>query len=166
MALVHIGVGTNLGDRLENVRAACREMALLPRTRLVATAGVYETRPMGGPPGQDDYYNTAVALETELRPAELLRLLQDIERRLGRVREGGARWGPRTVDLDIELWGGVVVDEPGLTIPHPRLAERAFVLRPLADLDPGVRHPLLGATVGELLERMDLEHEGIRRLPV
>lgn len=167
MALVYVGLGTNLGDRLENIKAARHALARLPDTLLIDNAPVYETTPVGGPADQGDYYNSVSLLDTRLEPLELLRRLQDIERALGRKREAeGVRWGPRLMDLDILLWDDQVIEERDLVAPHPRMAERAFVLAPLADLDADIVHPVVELTVRELLERMDLEHEGIRRIPV
>jgi 2-amino-4-hydroxy-6-hydroxymethyldihydropteridine diphosphokinase len=111
-----------------------------------------ETDPVGVVE-QPRFLNGAVALDTELRPRELLALLLAVERRLGRVR-AGSRWGPRTIDLDLLVYGNEVVDEPGLSVPHPRLAERRFALEPLAELDPELVVPGSG-TVKDLLAALD-----------
>jgi 2-amino-4-hydroxy-6-hydroxymethyldihydropteridine diphosphokinase len=128
-----VGLGANLGDREATIRQAA---ALLGAARL---SPIFETEPWGDP-DQPKYLNAAAELETELGPRELLERLLEIERRLGRVRDG-RRYGPRTIDLDLLLYGDVVVDEPGLTVPHPRLAERLFALEPLFALDAGLFVP-------------------------
>lgn len=124
-----LGLGSNLGDRWANLRAA---VAGLPD--VIAVSGVYETDPVGGPPGQDPYLNAVVELDTELSPRQLLELAWRLEDESGRVR--GERWGPRPLDVDVLMVGDLVVDEPELTVPHPRLRERSFVLVPLADVAP------------------------------
>lgn len=167
MTVVFVGFGSNMGDRLDNIRRARRELALLPDTILIDNAHIYETKPVGGPAGQDDYLNSVSLVDTRLEPLELLRRLQQIERQLGRRREGETgRWGPRLIDLDILLWEDSVIEEPELVVPHPRLAERAFVLVPLADLQPDFLHPVLDLTIRELLERNGRDDEGVRRLPL
>ncbi|MCD8351207.1 MAG: 2-amino-4-hydroxy-6-hydroxymethyldihydropteridine diphosphokinase [Planctomycetaceae bacterium] len=167
MAMVYVGLGTNLGDRLENIREARKGLAVVPDTDLLDNAPIYETSPVGGPGGQENYYNTVSLVDTRLEPVELLRHLHAIERLRGRRREGEtSRWGPRLLDLDILLWDDSVVEEPNLTVPHPRMAERAFVLAPLADLDPDFLHPVLDLTIRELLQRIPPDDAAIRRLSV
>jgi 2-amino-4-hydroxy-6-hydroxymethyldihydropteridine diphosphokinase len=129
----YIGVGANLGDREATIRAA---LAALPG--VVAVSELRETEPVGLV-DQPQFLNGAVALETELGPRELLETLLGIERELGRERR--ERWGPRTIDLDLLLYGDETIDEPGLTVPHPRLHERRFVLEPLLDLDSDLEIP-------------------------
>ena len=126
---VFLGLGSNLGDRWATLRAA---VAALPD--VVAVSPVYETDPVGGPPGQPPYLNLVVELDTDRSPRDLLEEAHRLETAAGRVRE--ERWGPRTLDVDVLLVGDLVVDEPDLVVPHPRMAERAFVLAPLADLAP------------------------------
>jgi 2-amino-4-hydroxy-6-hydroxymethyldihydropteridine diphosphokinase len=144
----HIGLGSNLGDRLANLRAAVERLAA-DDVRVVACSPVYETAPQGPVPDQPAFLNAACAVETALAPRALLARLLEVERALGRVRD--VPQGPRTVDLDLLLCGAALVDEPGLQVPHPRLAERAFVLRPLLDLAPDLRHPRTGAPLRERL---------------
>jgi 2-amino-4-hydroxy-6-hydroxymethyldihydropteridine diphosphokinase len=136
-----IGVGSNLDEPERQVRRAIDALARIPHSRVAKTSRFFRTAPWGDV-AQPDFVNAAVELETSLSPRALLDALLAIERAHGRRRDG-ARWGPRVIDLDILLYDDRIVDEPGLRIPHPRLAERAFALLPLADLDadrivPGV----------------------------
>jgi len=146
-----VGVGSNVGDRAGTIRRAAELIGAHPEIELVASSGIRETEPWG-PVEQPPFLNGVVAVETSLGPRELLDVLLELERRLGRVR--GVRWGPRTIDLDLLLYDDAVVDEPGLTVPHPRLHERRFVLEPLAELDPGRVVPGRG-TVADLLGALD-----------
>ena len=146
MTVAYVGLGSNLGDREARIRAAI--MAL---PGVVAVSVLRETDPVGVTE-QPAFLNGVVALETELSPRELLESLLAIERSLGRERR--ERWGPRTIDLDLLLYGGETVDEPGLTVPHARLHERRFVLEPLADLDPELVIPGHGR-VRDLLAELD-----------
>jgi 2-amino-4-hydroxy-6-hydroxymethyldihydropteridine diphosphokinase len=153
---VFLGMGSNLGDRLENLRRAV-ELLAERRARLIRSSRVYETDPVGGPP-QPDFLNAVAELETELSPRDLLRICQDVERVMGRTRED--RWGPRPIDLDILLFGEEEIDHPELQVPHPRMHQRAFVLVPLLEL---VADPILpgGRRVASL--RLDaLSLDGVR----
>ena len=129
----YVGLGANLGDRSAMLRAALEQLDAEPGVRLVAVSAIRETQPVGYL-DQPQFLNAAAAIDTDLPPRELLDRLLGIERRLGRTREG-PRFGPRTIDLDLLLYGEERVDEPGLAVPHPRLHERLFVLEPLSDLD-------------------------------
>lgn len=145
-ARVAIGLGSNLQDPVTQLRSAFAALAELPRTRLLRRSRLYRSAPMG-PPGQPDYVNAAALLETELAPLELLDALQAIEHAQGRVR--AERWGARTLDLDLLLWDETQIALERLSVPHPGLHERAFVLYPLAELDPHWVVPGQGR-VGEL----------------
>ena len=138
----YVGLGSNLGDRGAMLSRALELLGTDAELELVATSAVRETEPVGLRE-QPPFLNAAAAIETELSARLLLERLLEIERRLGRVREG-PRFGPRTIDLDLLLLGDQVVDEPGLCVPHPRLAERRFVLEPLHELDPRLEVPGLG----------------------
>ncbi len=138
----YIGIGSNLEQPVEQVLRARRALAGLPRTRLVGFSALYRN-PAVGPGEQPDYVNAVAAIETKLEPRALLEALQAIEAAQGRVRNG-VRWQPRTLDLDVLLYAERVIREEGLTVPHPHIQERAFVLRPLADLAPELVIPGLG----------------------
>jgi 2-amino-4-hydroxy-6-hydroxymethyldihydropteridine diphosphokinase len=129
----YLGLGSNLGDRLAHLQRAVDALATTPGVTVVAVSTVYETAPVGGP-AQDDFLNAVVAVDTDLMPRELLEAALRIEQLEDRVRT--IRWGPRTLDVDVLLYGDERVDEPDLEIPHPRMYERAFVLAPLHDLAP------------------------------
>jgi 2-amino-4-hydroxy-6-hydroxymethyldihydropteridine diphosphokinase len=151
MAKVFVGIGSNLGDRVAHIALARAELAALPRTKLVAVSPVYETAPLGSIP-QGPYLNAAARLDTALDPYDLLDALHAIETKAGREpRSRRRKWGPRVLDLDILLYDNRVISSDELVVPHPLLHERWFVLRPLADLDPQLVHPLLEMTMGDLL---------------
>jgi 2-amino-4-hydroxy-6-hydroxymethyldihydropteridine diphosphokinase len=144
-----VGIGSNLGDREGNLRQAVALLSAEDGIDVVAVSQIRETDPVG-PVEQGQFLNGAVWIETGLGPRELLERLLTVEQRLGRVR--GERWGPRTIDLDLLVYGNQVVDEPGLTVPHPRLHERRFALEPLADLAPGLKIPGKGPISALLAE--------------
>jgi 2-amino-4-hydroxy-6-hydroxymethyldihydropteridine diphosphokinase len=129
----YLGLGSNLGDRAAFLQGAVDGLATTDGIEVVAVSPVYETEPVGGPE-QPEYLNAVVAVDTALTPRQLLEVAQRLEDAAGRVR--GEQWGPRTLDVDVLLVGDEHVDEPDLVVPHPRLYERAFVMVPLADLDP------------------------------
>ena len=137
---VYVGVGANLGRPRETIAAALALLDQVSDVELVAVSALRETDPVGYE-DQPRFVNGVVQLETELSPRELLAQLLAIETRLGRVRGQGPRFGPRTIDLDLLLYGDEQINEPGLQIPHPRLHERRFALEPLAELDPALEIP-------------------------
>ncbi len=153
----YVALGSNLGDRRAFLGAAFAALAALPGTRLLARSSLYETPPLG-PAGQQDYLNGAAALTTSLAPLSLLDELLRIEQAQGRVRR--ERWGPRTLDLDLLLHGESILRHPRLTLPHPAMLGRAFVLCPLAEIAP--RLLLAGRSVEQHLALLD--RSGIRRL--
>ncbi len=129
----YLGIGSNLGDRAAHLQGAVDALGRVDGVRIVGVSRVYETSPVGGPP-QPDYLNAVVAVDTELTARALLGVAHEVEAAAERVRT--VRWGPRTLDVDVLLVGDERVDEPDLVVPHPRMAERAFVIVPLADLAP------------------------------
>ena len=151
-ARAFVSLGSNLGDREAHFALALRRLGVLPRTRVEALSPVFETDPVGPPP-QGPFLNAVVALHTSLSARALLEALLAIEREAGR-RRSAERWTARTLDLDLLLYGEEVIDEPGLTVPHPRLAERPFVLEPLAALAPALRHPVLRERIDVLAARV------------
>ena len=151
----YISLGSNLGDRRQTLRGALTMLENEDRVEVVCVSTFIETDPVGGPPGQTPYLNAAAEIETDLSPEDLLSVLQRIESALGRDRPSEQRWGPRTCDLDILLMGDCVMETDSLTIPHPRLVERAFALRPLASIAPEVVHPVLGKTAAALLAELE-----------
>ena len=153
----YIGLGGNLGDREALLGAAVRGLAVQPGVELRVCSSLYETAAVGPP--QPDYLNAVVVVQTSLEPVELLECLRSLERAAGRERR--ERWGPRTLDADLLLYGERVVEEPGLMVPHPELHRRRFVLEPLAEVAPWAVHPVLARTVDELL--LQLPPEGVVR---
>jgi 2-amino-4-hydroxy-6-hydroxymethyldihydropteridine diphosphokinase len=154
----YIGVGSNLGESRARVLAAFEALEDLPRTRVVARSRLYRTRPYGPVP-QGDFINAVARLDTQLSAHELLAGIRGIEAAAGRIRD--ARWGPRTLDLDLLLYGDERIESPELTVPHPGIAERGFVLAPLIDVAPGLRVP--GAGRVEALLR-ELPSDGIAEI--
>jgi 2-amino-4-hydroxy-6-hydroxymethyldihydropteridine diphosphokinase len=140
MKRAYVALGSNLGDREGTIRAAVDALGAEPGVRVAAVSSLIETDPVGYL-DQPRFLNGAAALDTSLEPRALLELLLAVERRFGREREGAPPQGPRTLDLDLLLYGDAQIDEPGLRVPHPRLHERAFVLRPLAELDMALEVP-------------------------
>ena len=161
--LAYVGLGANLGDRQAGMQQALRELAVLPTIKIVSVSSVYETAPVGVT-DQPDFLNQVIAVRTTLSAPALLHALLHLENQMGRTRT--VRWGPRVIDLDLLLYGDAQIALPGLTVPHPRLRERAFVLVPLAEIAPALRLPGDGKKVSEIAEsflRDSCDHGNIRR---
>jgi 2-amino-4-hydroxy-6-hydroxymethyldihydropteridine diphosphokinase len=156
----YIGIGSNVGDKKANCRKAVELLAAAGR--IAGASSLYRTEPVGYEL-QNDFINAAVALETDCSPFELLSVCRSIEDKLGRTR--AVRWGPRTIDLDILLYGDLVLDAPDLVIPHPRMAARGFVLAPLAELAPDAVHPVFQKTVAGLFRELKDPHAVKRCAP-
>jgi len=152
MITAYIAVGSNLADPVSQANLAIEMLKSLPRSTFIATSQLYSSTPMG-PQNQPDYINAVVAIKTELTPIELLDCTQKIELEQGRVRKN-ERWGPRTLDLDIVLYGNEVIDSERLTVPHYGMKEREFVLYPLAEIAPSLQLPD-GTELTELLKIVD-----------
>ncbi len=154
MITTYIGLGANLGDREANINCALVELVRSDfgsTLGLVGVSSIYETEPVGFQ-DQPDFLNAVARIETDLGPHELLAALEKIEAKVGRKET--FKWGPRIVDLDILLYGDESLEEDNLTIPHPEMHKRAFVLTPLAEIAPEAKHPVLGLTARELSERV------------
>jgi 2-amino-4-hydroxy-6-hydroxymethyldihydropteridine diphosphokinase len=150
----YLALGANLGDRQRQLQGARTALAATDGIRVTAASPLYasplyETEPVRGPPDQPPYLNAVLRVETTLSCRSLLERCLSVEARFGRRRQ--EPWGPRTLDVDLLFYGGEILDEPGLTVPHPRLHQRRFVLVPLADLAPELLHPVLGWSVLQLL---------------
>jgi 2-amino-4-hydroxy-6-hydroxymethyldihydropteridine diphosphokinase len=160
--LAYIGLGANLGEPRQQLQAALAELAAADEVELVRVSSFYRNPPLG-PPDQPWYVNAVAQVRTRLAPEQLLRLLQSIESSLGRVR--GEHWGPRVIDLDLLLYGGEIIATAGLTVPHPEMHRRVFVLVPLAEIAPAALHPVLHKTAAELLDCLEPhEREVVHRI--
>src|SRR5436190_8205920 len=155
--VVYLGIGSNMNDPETQIEAAVATIDRLPTTRLLRLSPLYGSKPWG-PVEQADYLNMVAEISTQLDPQTLLSRVKLIEKAQG--RKPGERWGPRPIDIDTLLYGDSQIQSENLTVPHPRMWERAFVLRPLADLAPDLRSPE-GAPVKELLEREDIASQGV-----
>lgn len=144
-----VALGSNLGDRLENMRAGVSGVVGIDGVDVVGVSSLYETVPVGGPESQGAYYNAALRLDVTLGAADLLAALHRIE--ADRSRRRTVRWGPRTLDLDLLVHGDLVSDMRRLELPHPRMHERRFVMVPVCDVAPGLVHPVFERTMSELL---------------
>jgi 2-amino-4-hydroxy-6-hydroxymethyldihydropteridine diphosphokinase len=153
-ALAYIALGANLGDRAHNLNLALDKLRETPGVDVRTVSTFMENPAVGGPAGAPPFLNAAAEVVTSLPPDMLLARLLEIEQELGRVRR--EKWGPRPIDLDLLLYGDHVLDIPGLTVPHPLMHERRFVLAPLAEIAPAALHPVFQWTIEELLE--DLDH--------
>ena len=158
---VFLALGGNLGDPQQAFCAACRALASHPEITLQQASSLYRTPAVGGPSGQPDYLNAVIEISTELTAERLLTLCQQLEAAAGRSRE--IRWAPRTLDIDLLFFDDLLIDTANLSLPHPRLQERQFVLLPLVEIAPELQHPQLGEPVRSLLERLPVA-TGILRL--
>lgn len=159
-ATAYVGLGSNLEQPLTQVADALAELALLPASTMIARSSLYRTPPLG-PSDQPDYINAVACLSTGLLPEQLLDELQALEQEHGRVRSG-VHWGPRTLDLDLLLYDQATIATPRLFVPHPHIAERAFVLYPLAEIAPGELQIPGHGTLDSLLQ--NVAEEGIERI--
>jgi 2-amino-4-hydroxy-6-hydroxymethyldihydropteridine diphosphokinase len=148
-----IGLGSNVGDREGTMEAAVARLAAWPAVKILARSSWHDTAPIGGPSAQRSFLNGALTLETSLAAPELLAGLLEIEDQLGRRRE--QRWGPRTIDLDLLLYGDMVLDSPSLVVPHPRLSFRRFVLEPAVEVAAQMIHPKIGWSIARLLDHLN-----------
>ncbi len=151
MTKVYAGLGSNLGNKRENILRAIDRIDAYEEICIKEKSGFYDTAPVGCSP-QPDYVNCVIGLETEIEPQTLLKEFKKIEIELG--RKSGVRWGPRVVDLDIILFGDRIVNDHNLKIPHERMHERVFVLEPLCEISPDIKHPVSGISISELLEKL------------
>jgi 2-amino-4-hydroxy-6-hydroxymethyldihydropteridine diphosphokinase len=161
MARAYVGFGSNLDNPAEQIRAALAAVADMPGTTLLSASSLYSSSPMG-PQDQPDYINAVAELETVFTPQQLLAELLRIEREAGRNRENALHWGPRVLDLDLLVYADQQISEPYLTVPHPGIAERSFVVLPLFEIAPDLQIPGV-ATVRSLAQSID--SAGLRRLP-
>lgn len=150
--LAYIGVGANVGDREGNIRAAIERLRAIPDIEVLRVSKLIDNPAAGGPAGSPSFLNGAVEVSTTLSARELLDRLFEIEKSLGRERR--LKWGPRTIDLDLLLFGDEIIAEPGITVPHALLHERTFVLEPLNEIAPNAIHPTLRKSMSELLAQM------------
>ncbi|MEA2574187.1 MAG: 2-amino-4-hydroxy-6-hydroxymethyldihydropteridine diphosphokinase [Chloroflexia bacterium] len=157
MAIAYLGLGSNIGDRELYLRAALEGLGKVEGTRVIAASGMYCSKPWGNV-DQPDFVNMVASIQTRLEPGELLTACKRLEREAGRTV--GERWGPRVLDIDILLYDDLTLNGPSLTIPHPRMWQRRFVLMPLAELLPDLRDPGC-RPVGELLESEEIAAQGV-----
>ena len=154
--IAYVGLGSNQGDRCAYLESGVRQLESDPGVRIVATSSVYETPPVGYLP-QPHFLNAVAAIETELAPAQLLRILRIVEDGHGRQRQ--IRWGPRTLDLDLLIHGNEIIETEELTVPHPHLTARCFVLVPLCEIAPHLRHPVSGRALQEYESELSCSRE-------
>jgi len=151
MPIAYVGLGSNIGDKVKNIKTALNLLDKLDNISVMKYSSFYETEPIGYEE-QDWFVNAVAKLETSLSPQKLLSAFMEIEQAMGRKRD--IKWGPRLIDLDLLLYDQIYMDSPDLIIPHPMMHERAFVLVPLASIDPDINHPIFNKTIGELLKNI------------
>ncbi len=151
MTIAYIGLGSNMESPRQHITTAIQSLGEIQSTRIINVSSLYKSKPMG-PQNQGDYINAVVQIETEMEPTELLNCLQAIENDHGRVR--AEHWGPRTIDLDILMFGNEIIQNDRLTVPHPEITNRSFVIVPLAEIDPACVIPEKGL-VSDLILRID-----------
>lgn len=151
----YLGIGSNLGDPIENCRAALREIASLKNVQVLRRSSLYRTEPVGDTP-QDWFVNGVVEVRTTFTALQLIKALQRVEQALGRERN--ERWGPRTIDIDILLYGREIIKTESLVVPHPEMHKRRFVLAPINEIAPYEIHPLYGVSMKGLLDRLEDDH--------
>jgi len=149
--IVYIGIGSNQGDKHKNCTVAIEAMCTSESIRLLEQSSFYLTEPWGFKK-QDDFINLVIKIDTSLAPLELFSFLQEVEKKLGKKENG--KWGPRTIDLDILFYNKQTLESPQLTIPHPLLHQRGFVLIPLQEIDPHLAHPVFNRTISQLLDSL------------
>lgn len=164
MAISFLSLGSNLGDRLDHLSKAITALANQPKIKVLKVSSVYQTKPVGGPE-QEDYLNAVVKIQTELSALELLDVTQSIENNEGRIRE--VRWGPRTLDIDVLTYDDLISADEKLTLPHPRISERAFVLVPFFEIDPQATISGLGkiADLYNQIAKFDVQLNSDMKLP-
>jgi len=160
--IAYIGVGSNVGDKAHRCEQGIAEILKVDRTTLLARSSLYKTQPVGHLP-QDWFVNGVIKIETDLEAHDLLRSMKEIETRLGRRKT--FRWGPRTLDLDLLLFDDQIIDTEELSVPHPRIQERQFVLIPLSEIDLHLIHPVLKKSVQELLDNFR-QDQGVQKLNI
>ena len=160
--IAYIGVGSNIGDKAHRCEQGIAEILKVDRTTLLARSSLYKTQPVGHLP-QDWFVNGVIKIETDLEALDLLRSMKEIENRLGRRKT--FHWGPRTLDLDLLLFDDQIIDTEDLSVPHPRIQERQFVLIPLAEIDHHLIHPVLKKSVQELLDNFK-QDQGVQKLDI
>lgn len=149
MKTVYIGIGSNLGDSIKNCTEAIKRIDEIPGCTVIDSSPFYSTEPVGVE-GHEWYVNSVISVMTDMPPLELMKNLLSVERGMGRKRNG-SRWGPREIDLDILLYGEEVIEEDDLTVPHPLMHDRRFVMAPITAIDPDLIHPVLGKSMKDIL---------------
>ncbi|MCK5270530.1 MAG: 2-amino-4-hydroxy-6-hydroxymethyldihydropteridine diphosphokinase, partial [Sedimentisphaerales bacterium] len=154
-ATAYIALGSNLGNRSENISEALHLLDTIPEITIVKVSSLIETAPAGGPKGQNNYINGVVEILSRISAEQLLELMQSVETRLGRpAQQNRPKWSPRTIDLDLLLFGSEIIDTPLLMVPHPLMHQRRFVMAPLVELAPDLTHPVLGRSMRKILDSL------------